>query len=553
MKKFYAIIMMVFAGLSASAQSPIDAYTISQQDLKGTARFMSMGGAFGALGADLSSLSQNPGGIGVYRSSEVGITFDIDAQSANSNYQGLKMNTSQTRFYVNNVGIVGTLRLGSNAVPNLNLGFTYNKGVAFNRHFKGGIGNLKTSLSNYIAGIANNYNLTEADLRSNGSYDPYVNANRYIPWTTVLAYDSYLISPEETANGGTDWYGQFGNGTSGNAFYNVRESGGIDEYNIALGGNFANRVFWGMNFGITTLDYTISSDYNENLTNAYVLDPDLNRVRQMDAQWNVNNLYNIQGTGFNYSLGVIVRPVQALRIGFAFHTPTWYSLTENFGAEQIDYRYPFDSNYAITNDGYSTSNNVRLATPWKIIASVAGVIGTKGIISFDYEWNGMKNMRYSSANYYDDYNNWWDGYSPYAFDSNPTPEEETNEMIKTMYKDTHTIRIGGEYRVLDNLSLRLGYSFTSSPVTSEAKDNLANVPTSGTMANFRLDNEKHYITAGIGYHVKGFYVDAAYVYKHMSSSFHPFSADPMDVSGTAMVPKLNFDNSQVVISLGYKF
>lgn len=553
MKKLYIIILLGISSIIAWAQSPIDAYTVSQQDLRGTARFMSMGGAFGALGADLSTLSQNPGGIGVYRSSEVGITFDLDAQSAQSDYQGYKMSTNQAKLNVNNVGIVGTFRLKSKAVPNLNIGFTYNKALTFNRHYKGGIRDLKTSLSNYIAGIANNYNLTEADLQTGDNYDPYIDASIYIPWSTILAYDSYLITPGQRQDDGTNWYGQFGNGTTGSAYYNVREYGGIDEYNIALGGNIANRVFWGMNFGISSLNYNISSDWGENLKNAYVFDPAAGKVNQMDANWNVTNLYNMSGNGFNYSLGVIVRPIQELRIGFAFHTPTWYNITENFGAEQINYNYPFDRNYAETNDGYPTSNVVNLQTPWKIIASIAGIIGTKGIISFDYEWNGYKNMRYSEPTYYEfGDGDWWNGYD-YEYNANPTPVEQTNQLIKTIYRNTHTLRIGGEYRVLDNLSLRLGYNFTTSPVTTKASDNLANVPTSGTMANFRLDNEKHYITAGIGYRVKGFSIDAAYIYKHASSQYYPFSADPDNLTKTSMVPKLNFDNSQVVLSLSYKF
>ena len=67
MKRYLLIALLGFP-LGAMAQSPIDAYQLSQQDMKGTARFMSMGGAFGALGGDLSTLSQNPAGIGVYRS-----------------------------------------------------------------------------------------------------------------------------------------------------------------------------------------------------------------------------------------------------------------------------------------------------------------------------------------------------------------------------------------------------------------------------------------------------------------------------------------------------
>ena len=66
-------------------QTALDAFSISQSDLRGSARFMSMGGAFTALGGDISTLNQNPGGIGVYRSSDIGVTLDVTFQSGKFN------------------------------------------------------------------------------------------------------------------------------------------------------------------------------------------------------------------------------------------------------------------------------------------------------------------------------------------------------------------------------------------------------------------------------------------------------------------------------------
>ena len=102
MKRIHRI-MIASAALAAipgmaSAQSAIDAYQISQQDLRGTARFMSMGGAFGALGGDLSSLSQNPAGIGVYRSNEIGFTLDLQANEAKSSGRDFSDVKNQTFF-----------------------------------------------------------------------------------------------------------------------------------------------------------------------------------------------------------------------------------------------------------------------------------------------------------------------------------------------------------------------------------------------------------------------------------------------------------------------
>lgn len=554
MKK-YIIMALAALPVAVYAQSPVDAYQISQNDLKGTARFMSMGGAFGALGGDLSTLSQNPAGIGVYRSNELGVSVDLDVQSATTNYMGLEYNKKNTKFYLNNIGGVAAIRLNNKFLPNFNIGFTYNKGASFNRAYRGGIGSLKTSLSNYIAGIANSYELTEADVKSTNSYDPYNPGpqDRYVPWSAILGYDSYLISPEGP-EGQPNWQGQFGNGTQGSGFYNVRESGSLDEYNIAIGGNIANVLYWGMNFDIVSVDYNISSLWGESMRNAYVYNPEVGRVQQMDANWGMTNLYNMNGTGFNYQLGLIVKPIQQLRLGIAFHTPTYFNLTENFYAERVDYDYPFkDGNYyAETNDGDPTYNKVNLQTPWKVIVSAAGVIGSKAIISMDYEWNSTRDMKYTEANDYSWGWNDWDDWGYYSYNA-PTPEQEANNQIKVMYRNTNTIRVGAEYRVLPSLSLRAGYSWTSSPVTREAKDQLTNVPTAGTLANFRLDNNTQYITCGLGYRYGGWYIDAAYVWKHMSSTFQPFAADPSNVAATLMDPKVTFCNSQIVLSTGFRF
>ena len=88
MKKIILASMIASLPAMAMAQSTVDAYAISQNEMRGTARFMSMGGAFTALGGDLSVLGQNPAGIGVYRSSEFGATLDI-------NMRGYKTSTPQ--------------------------------------------------------------------------------------------------------------------------------------------------------------------------------------------------------------------------------------------------------------------------------------------------------------------------------------------------------------------------------------------------------------------------------------------------------------------------
>lgn len=566
----------VLAGTAVYAQSAIDAYRISQPDMKGTARYMSMAGAFGALGGDLSVLSHNPGGIGVYRNSEVGFTLDLDLQHSESNSGGMSNGVNQTKFLLNNIGFVWTLKLASSSCPNLNFGFTYNKSASFNRRYRGAIG-LTNSLSNYIAAVTTygGYDVGQLTGDQYNGYDPYNPTDGYpAPWLSVLGYDGYLISQNGYDSYGYPYYiGQWANAgenmpaTTGTGYFDVQESGGVDSYNIAVGGNISNVLFWGMDFDITHLNYNINPIWTEDLRNARVGNDD-GVFRRMPSLWSLYNYYNCSGTGFNFKLGFIVKPIQELRIGFSFETPTWYNLNEAFSAD-INYLYNDRNQGSVTtNGGLVGLNDVGFRTPWKLNVSAAAVLFNRLIISGEYEWTQYKGMKYSTPSNWG-YDPWNDNYYPWdPWYANGTrsnydpfapndPYYETNQAIKTIYRNTNTLRIGAEFRVLPQLSLRAGYSYVSSPVNSRITDEP--VETAGTIPNYRFDNTTNYVTCGLGYRFQKFYVDLAYVYKHMTSEYHAFSKFvPDQYTGyIGVVPtqtsSLSLDNSQIVLSAGFKF
>ncbi|MGB1123225.1 MAG: hypothetical protein ACPG08_06845, partial [Flavobacteriales bacterium] len=72
----------------ASAQNEIDILRYSYQEALGSTRTMAMGGAFGALGADLASLNGNPAGIGMYRRGDAGVTTGFASKKAKINING---------------------------------------------------------------------------------------------------------------------------------------------------------------------------------------------------------------------------------------------------------------------------------------------------------------------------------------------------------------------------------------------------------------------------------------------------------------------------------
>ena len=63
--------MALTTTLSSMAQDTYESAKLMNQDLNGTARYVGMGGALEALGADISTMSTNPAGIGLFRHGSV--------------------------------------------------------------------------------------------------------------------------------------------------------------------------------------------------------------------------------------------------------------------------------------------------------------------------------------------------------------------------------------------------------------------------------------------------------------------------------------------------
>ena len=64
MKKLYIAAFSLAVSLPIAAQDTYESARLLGSDLNGTARYVAMGGAMDALGADISTISSNPAGIG---------------------------------------------------------------------------------------------------------------------------------------------------------------------------------------------------------------------------------------------------------------------------------------------------------------------------------------------------------------------------------------------------------------------------------------------------------------------------------------------------------
>jgi len=532
------------------AQSAVDAYSISRGgDLRGTARFMSMGGAFTALGGDISTLNQNPGGIGLYRSSDMSLTLDLEPQSVKSTVGSMTDKVSQTKFSVNNFGYIGAVNIGNETMPFFNWGVNYSRVASFDRHYGGRLGNIGTSYTNMVADYTSFDGYTKGTLAENNSYNPYYESAA--PWSSILLYNSYGINPTSIDPSNTEYVGLFDYDTSsGNALYDIEEKGHIDEYSINFGGNIMNVLYWGIGFGITDLDFKQYARYSEYVYNANVPDAEANTYTKGDATpFTLSNYKHIWGSGFNFKAGVIVKPINELRFGVAIHTPTYYNLSYEGQGFTDFYMTSPDYDGKAYDGSYSTDLaefDWKLQSPWRFMVGAAGVIDGRAIISADYEYRAYGDMKVKD----------WDGYD----------YTDVNEDIKTYYQSTNILRLGAEYRLTPQWSVRAGYSYESSPIKSEILDptgNTANyIYTSGpddmeTQPSYTLDRTTNYVTCGLGYKYKNFYADMAYVYRHRKSDYHAFSDynETIDPHYLVQAPKAEItdNNSQIVLTLGFRF
>lgn len=536
MKKILLLALVASTPVLLSAQSTVDAYTLSQSELRGTARFMSMGGAFTALGGDLSTLNQNPAGLGVYRGSEIGGTLDLDFRSYNTLTTNGSQKDNQTKVACNNFGYVGTTWIGS-GLRSISWGVTYGRIASFDRLTNGYNNPTSTSLTNYIASFSGGQ--SPNDLAFSTGYNPYLDSN--CDWLSILAYNSYMINDKAGAK--DEYVGLFQRGTVGDAMYSVRERGSVDQYNFDLGGNISDVVYWGLGFGVTDLTYIRDSHYSESMEGARVTTDKGESLVTGNAGFDLYNTKRINGSGWNFKVGVIVKPIQTLRLGFAFHTPTYFSLSHGYDAE-VDYSYYNPATNAqldnLTGDPEYTdwaSFDSRLRTPWRIMAGAAVVIGNQAILSVDYERQAYDAMhvKYQAGTYYDDF----------------LPDDNVNTNIKDIFQGANIVRVGLEYRVTPQFSLRAGYNAQTCNVKQSVIDGNVEVLTSGTDPSFTLDKKlTQYITLGLGYKYKGWYFDAAYVHKNRESKFQAYT----NWQGNE-APSANWkeNNNSVVLSVGYKF
>ena len=543
MKKiFFSACLLSLFMAHAHAQETYENTKLIDNDLNGTARYVGMGGAMEALGADISVINSNPAGIGLFRRSSGSVSFGLVSQDGASSFKyGNKTNAS-----FDQAGFVYSLRDGRRTF--INFGFNYHKSKNFDYilNAASGLNGASQHKLSYMKALANENNL---DKTSSG-------------WRGKFAYTSQLDNLYYNTLMMTSSDGFFYNDASRYEFGRA-ETGYIGEYDFNTSVNVNDRVYLGITIGIHDVHYTGHSLYNEALVN-------LNNQTVGDIT--VNDERRITGTGYNASFGIIFRPVDAspFRIGLSVTTPTWYDLkTSNYtylinntkadGGGKLQGDYP---NYT-TGESYE----FKLFTPCKFGVSLGHTVGNYLALGASYEYADYSRLDTRVNDGYDvDY--WGDVYE------HSSSDEPMNRHTRETLKAVSTLKIGAEAKVMPNLAVRAGYNYVSPMFKKEGyKD--GNIDSYGSNYSSATDytnwEATNRYTVGVGYTLGKMSFDLAYQYAQTNGKFHPFADSYLDytypgqdsngndvtmtesLDNYANAVKVSNKRNQLLLTLTYRF
>jgi len=531
MKKLFLSMISLLAVAPAMAQETYESAPLVNEDLNGTARYVGMGGAMEALGADISTMSSNPAGIGLMRHSTVSGSASIVMLSGDD-----VLDASKTKASFDQLGFVLAMQTGKKSF--MNFGVNYHKSKNFNQILSAAAA-LDGASQNKLT--YNKYNEGLFDLSLNGN-------NLYIGNTEAFTEVDYLHANTSLLNtsGESDQL-QYSDGTD--YTFGQASKGYISEYDFNLSGNANNRFFWGVTVGVHDVHYKSENNYIEYYTDG--ASSDLYSKRQ------------VTGTGVDVKAGIIFRPVNnsPFRVGLYVHTPTWYNLDMANYADIVTNTMVADGENMSVSEGYE----FEMTTPWKFGVSLGHTVGKEWAFGVTYEYSDYSTTKfrvkdgdwYGGGYYYDDW--YGDYYYDDYYGSSSYKDVAMNENVKQVLKGVSTIKLGVEYKPMPELALRLGYNYQSPNYkTSGYKDGSIESPgtyytTSTAYTNWLSTNR---ITAGVGYKAKKWNFDLAYQYSQTNGEFYPFMSytnSDSSLDCVADMVKVSNKRSQIIGTIGYTF
>ncbi len=419
----------------ASGQNLSDVLRYSSENLQGSARFQSMGGAFGALGGDLSALNVNPAGAAVFKNSLLGFSgTNYNRNNDGAYFDGLT-NSELNSLEFNQIGGVLVFN-NKDGSPWKKLTLAVNYDLA--RNFDDEIfvaGNSTQGIDNYFLEFAQGTPFGSI-LLQDGEFleDAYLDIGAQQGFSDQQAFLGYyggILDPVDfDDDNNIDYISNADYSTVNQEFFR-RTSGYNSKFVVNGATQYGDNLYLGASLNFHTLLY---DRYDELTENGF----DASSPNQFTT---FDNYLHTEGNGFSFSIGAIAKLNNFIRLGGSYQSPTWYRLTDDL-AQRVNSDLADEDINFINFDVVNLFEAYRIKTPGKLTGSLAFVFGKNGLLSFDYGYQDM-------------------GTAQLRPESDPSFATVNTEIENTLAA-VSSFRLGGEYRI-ERLSLRGGYRFEQSP------------------------------------------------------------------------------------------
>jgi len=446
MKKYLFIsILGLFFG-SIYSQDINDALRYSQTNINGTARFRAMGGAFTALGGDLSAISINPASSVVFTNNQMGFTLSNYNIKNKSEYFGGKSSKNENDVDINQAGAVWIFEDYNieNKWGKFAFSVNYDNMSPFiDNNSSRGV-NPNNSIGNYFLNQANGIPLDLLQTKSGEtSSNLYTSLGEFYGnqhQLAFLGYDTYLLEAVDPANlNNTQYFSNVPKGSYNQIIYNDKEGyNGKFAFNLAT--EYDNKLYFGLNLNAHSVDYEQVMTFME--TNSNPKNTTGETIREVRYQTNLRT----RGSGFSFQLGGIARITDDFRVGLTYQSPTWYRLEDEL-IQRISTRRENNANSGFFNASFNEGivniyPKYKLQSPAKYSLGLAYIFENIGLISVDYSLKDYSTTKLK-------------------------PETEDffrfqNDLMSDVLDTTSEVRVGVE-RKIKQWSLRAGYNYEQSP------------------------------------------------------------------------------------------
>ncbi len=508
-KRILSLGICLFSFVVILSQNDLDAIRYSRTGVGGSPRFVAMGGAFGALGADVSCASYNPAGLGVFRKGEMIYSGGLKFTNSTSNFEGKSASALATNFIYSNFGLAYTTPSNNDPSKRNTFCFTNTQLQNFDNTIQIANGSTRSSISGDMVSQANKAQ----------------SLNQLDPSYELMGYNSYLLDYDSAAG---KFFSFVDPKRNVNLNRTIATTGRMNELNFSFAQSVNDKFYFGISLGIPRIKYestTTHSEADSNDSMRITVNPDNTySSTYVDGlpffytdKLGFNSLtytehFITQGYGLNLKFGGIVRVNSNLRLGGYIHTPTIFYLTDTYNNSMS---VSFDANPTVPVQVQYPDNvgkyDYKIITPMKYGINGAYIINKSGTVSMDIE-----NINYSKAS---------------LTSTTPTDFAGVDAVIKSKYKSAVNLRLGGEV-VKGRAMFRAGYALYGSPF--------------GGFLSGMFDRQT--VSLGLGLRTKGsFFFDLAWTKTFTSEKYYMYSPS------TPVKTDLNLMSTSFIASIGLKF